>query len=260
MSYLSLGCNSSFVFSKKRSNLRSMTNVHRILFFSFFLSFVLSTFSQNKPQSHESMIWIEAIEKVQFNDRLASNFLWHHRIFFDREQTYQDIYWLDISGKVSQNLSLTGGVMYFTYHRFSFDRFLSVPEWRPFQSIAYSRKFGKVKTKFRLMFEQRYTRRVEEGHLQNECNFNMRLRNRVQAFVPIGSQFQVEISEEILLRDINHGKGIFDQSRGRVRLHYYPGGGKFGINAGYLHWLLNTSDDLEHRHSIMVGVRHRIAL
>jgi len=220
-----------------------------------FLSF--QSLAQDKTTRHESMIWMEAVEKVKLSNRLSTTLLWQHRIFFDRQETYQDIYWLSASGKISQNLSLTGGIMYFTYHRFSFDRHLSVPEWRPFQSIAYTKKLGKVKTNFRVMFEERYTRSVEKGSLQDDHNFHMRLRNRVQVFVPLHSLFQLEISEEILLRDIHQGKGVFDQSRARARLHFSPGAGSFSINGGYLHWLVSTATEWQHRHSIMVGVGHK---
>ncbi len=235
-----------------------MVKIFRILVFFSFVFVGSSAVSQKKPHSHESMIWIEAIEKVQINDRFSSTLLWHHRIFIDREQTFQDIYWLDLNGRISQNFSLTGGVMYFTYRKDVQGFNLSVPEWRPFQAITYTSRIGKSKVNLRLMVEERYTKKVNEGHFMDEYHFNVRLRNRAQVFLPVTHQMQLEISEEILLRNINLGRGVFDQSRGRVRLHYYPGNGKFGFNAGYLHWLLNTSDDLEHRHSIMVGVKHRL--
>lgn len=237
-----------------------MIKIYHILFFSLFGLLPLQVFSQTKPQTHESMIWFETIEKVQLNDRLSATLLWHHRIFFEREHTTQDIYWLSLNGLVAKNLTVSGGMMYFTYRKNMQGTNIAVPEWRPFQSVTYSGSLKKTKINFRLMTEQRYTRQVLEGHLTGDYHFNIRLRNRLQVFVPVHLQWKVEIAEEILLRDINHGRTVFDQSRARVRLHFYPGNGKFGMHLGYLHWLLNTADDLEHRHAVMVGVRHVLDL
>lgn len=230
------------------------------IFFKLFLVLLLLFvgFAQDKSIRHESMVWIEAIEKVKLNDRFSSTLLWHHRIFFDREETYQDIYWLSVNGKVSKNWSLTGGLMYFTYHKKAFDQYVSVPEWRPFQSVHYTKKLKGTKVTLRVMLEQRYTRRVGEGGLQSDHDFDMRLRNRAQVFIPLSSRLRVEISEEILLRDIHHGKGLFNQSRARARLHFSPGLGKLSINAGYLHWLVNTPNEYQHRHSVMVGLKHTL--
>jgi len=231
----------------------------RFLIKLLFIFLALSaSFGQEKSNTSESMIWTEGIEKVKLNNRFSSTLLWQHRIFFDREETYQDIYWLSIAGNVSQNLSLTGGIMYFTYHKESFGRHLTVPEWRPFQAVTYSKSFGAFRSSFRCMVEQRYTRRVGPEGLQRANDFNLRVRNRLQLLVPIQPRWQVEFSEEVLLRNLQNGNRTFDQSRARIRLHCHPGLGDLSVNAGYLHWLVSTASALQHRHAAMVGVSHKI--
>jgi len=214
--------------------------------------------AQSKPHTNESMIWIEAIESVKFNKRFSTTLLWHHRIFFDRENTYQDIYWASGNMKVGKNFTLTAGVIYFKYHRMTGGNYLSVPETRPFQAATYKTNIGKTKMAFRFMLEERYLSKVDEGKIMEGHNFNIRFRNRLSFFIPLHDKLSLELSDELIFNGQQMNVDVFAQSRARARLHYKIG--KFSVNAGYLHWLVNTKKAFQHRNSLMVGVKHKFSL
>lgn len=218
------------------------------------LSFIISP-TVLQSQSHENMVWVELTEKVDFNDQFSTTLLWQHRVFTDREQTYQDIYWASLNAKISRNFQLSGGLIYFVYHKQSYDRYFNVPEVRPFQAITYFTQWGNVKTNFRLMLEERYMRTVSEGAILKGHDFNLRLRNRITATVPITSAIHLELSEEYLLNGQYQEVPRFDQNRAMARLHYVVKPIHLDLNVGYLHWLVNMPQQKQHRHTLMLGVK-----
>lgn len=234
------------------------SRIHLIFTIGSMLLFINLAMAQSKPRSNESMIWIEAIEKVKFNNRFSSTLLWHHRIFLDREQTYQNIYWASLDAKLTKNFSISGGLIYFRYHKYSHDKYLAVPEVRPFQSITYSTALGKVKTSFRFMVEERYMSQTRNGEVMNDHDFNFRFRNRLKAIIPMNSSMKLELSNEYIINGSSMDVDRFNQNRASARIHYYIKPLNLDINAGYLHWLVNTTKEMQHRHSLMIGVKHQI--
>jgi hypothetical protein len=204
------------------------------------------------------MVWVEVIESIKVNECFSATFLWHHRTFLEREQTHQDIFLVSGSMKVKKHFTLTGGLIYFKYHKLSAGTYLSLPEMGPFQALTYTAKLGKWKTSFRTMVEQRYLSKVHQGEILDGHQFNWRFRNRIRVSYPLTERFILEISEEFLFNGSNLTVDFFSQNRAMARLHYKVG--SFDINMSYLHWLVNTKSEMQHRLTLMLGLSHKLKL
>jgi len=212
--------------------------------------------AQSKKTTNESMVWVELIESIKLSDRFSMTLLYHHRTFLDREETHQNVYWASGNMKLVKPLTLTAGLIYFQFHKLASDNYLTVPEVRPFQAISYTTKVGPVKMVFRYMLEERYLSRLSEGQIVDGHNFNFRQRIRARVYYPISKKFKLELSEEFLINGQQMDTDLFGQNRASARLLYKVGA--FNFNIGYLNWLVNTKNELQHRHSLMVGMSHKI--
>ena len=235
--------------------MRSALVVRSFHILSFLLHFLLHGVAQNQSVGHECMVWTEAIAKIGFQERYGTTLLYQHRLFLGRPETYQDILWVSLDGKVGKSFALSAGFIYFNYHRNSGSIFLSVPEYRPFQAATFTRQINRVRLSFRFMVEERYMKRADDGELLEGHDFNMRYRSRFQAMLPLGDRLELELSDEYLLNGRQMEVELFAQNRAIFRMHYKLPMGT--LNIGYMDWLVNASSELQHRHSVLIGVRHR---
>ncbi|MEQ8239114.1 MAG: DUF2490 domain-containing protein [Cyclobacteriaceae bacterium] len=223
------------------------------------LTFMLTNqmvYAQSKKTTNEPMIWFELIESIKLNDRFSATLLYQHRTFLDREETYQNIYWVSGNMKLTKPLTVTAGLIYFQYHKLSSANYLTVPEVRPFQAISYTTSVGSLKMSFRYMLEERYLSKTNQGEIVDGHNFNFRQRTRLRAYYPISEHFKLELSEEFFLNGQQMETDLFSQNRASMRVHYNLG--DFNFNIGYLDWLVNTTNELQHRHTLLVGMSHKI--
>lgn len=228
--------------------LKKLTSTCTILLFT-----ALTSLGQNKSQP---MVWMEAWGKVNISEKVSALALIHHRIFLDKDQTYQDIYWLSGDYKFGKNVSIGGGLMYFTYHKAVGEGFEFVPETRPFQYIIYRPSIGKVKFRIRAMVEERYMSDVVNNEIDPLERFNMRYRFRVRANIPLVNKFSLELSNELLFNGQQLEAEVFGQNRARG-LVCYKVTEKIGVSAGYLQWTVNTSKGIEQRPSAFFGANYK---
>jgi hypothetical protein len=99
---------------------------------------------------------------------------------------------------------------------------------------------------------------VHQGEILDGHQFNWRFRNRIRVSYPLTERFILEISEEFLFNGSNLAVDFFSQNRAMARLHYKVG--SFDLNMSYLHWLVNTKSEMQHRHTLMLGLSHKLKL
>jgi len=220
--------------------------------------FVLIVFFSRAQNPSDPMIWIQATGKVTISKKVSALLLFQHRIFLEKEQTTQQIYWASGGYKLTKKLTLGGGLIYFTYQKKVGDTHRFVPETRPFQYLAYSDKLGEIKLGFRAMIEERYMSNVVSGEIQRGEKFNTRYRFRTKALVPLSNKFKLELSNEVLLNGQRQNSDLFGQNRAIARVHY--GIKNWSFFAGYMQWTVNTSKGIVQRPSGLVGFGHKFSL
>jgi hypothetical protein len=101
------------------------------------------------------------------------------------------------------------------------------PEHRPWQQIWWNQKYTGLTTLQWLRFEQRFNRKVADDELQDDYNFNYRLRYNVSFFIPLNRKELIAKTPFLALQNevfLNFGKKIvyntFDQNRFFVGVGY----------------------------------------
>jgi len=222
------------------------------------LIFAFIVFSSMAQNPSDPMIWIQATEKVTISKKVSALLLFQHRIFLEKEQTSQQIYWASGGYKLTDKIAVGGGLIYFTYHKMVGDSYKYVPETRPFQYVSYTDKLGKVKLDFRVMVEERYMSSVVDGEIQTGEKFNTRYRIRTRGFIPLSKRVKVELNNELLFNGHNLESDFFGQNRVTLRVHYSLKNWSF--LGGYMQWTVNTAKGIVHRPSGLVGFGHKLSL
>ena len=199
--------------------------------------------------SSEQMEWIELVQKVTFNDRLSSTFLFQNRNFLERSNTYQNIYWGSLEMKANP-VNIGGGLIYFTYHKQVEEDFRSVPEIRPFQYLTKSWNSNRWSYGVRAMVEQRYMSKVVNAEVRPAEEFCMRYRVRLKSNWQFSSIAKLDLRNEIFWQT-----GEVNQNRASARVVFKMP--VFHAGLGYMHWWVNTSSGSEHRHSWLFSVSHQ---
>jgi hypothetical protein len=103
----------------------------------------------------------------------------------------------------------------------------SRPEHRPWQQILWNQKYSGLTTLQSLRFEQRFNRKIINDVLQDDYNFNYRLRYNMAFYVPLkGKEIVAKTPFAIIANEVfvNFGRQIvyntFDQNRFFVGLGY----------------------------------------
>lgn len=229
--------------------MRRIFGARAILVFFVALSPLFGTCQRKE----EKMIWLQAMGQTSFmKERFSSTLLFQRRIFPDRQDTHQHLYWLSAVYYPDPSLTIGGGFIYLDYFRPVGEHPQSVPEIRPFQSIGYKKTLRKSKISFRLMIEERFLTEIENQELQTTKAFNLRYRGRFRIIFPAFQKLRIELSNELILNGQLLDVSVFGQNRGIARLHYNLD--IFKLSAGYLHWLIKTSSGYEYRNTLLLGI------
>lgn len=223
----------------------------------FFLSLLWAGTALGQLPS-EQLVWLQASEKISLNDPLSVTLLWQQRLFLERADVQQSIYWVSGDYKLNSISSLGGGLMYFTYTRPLEAEVKAVPELRPFQYLTIKRSLGAVKLSLRNMIEERYLSEVIQDEIIPNQRLEIRYRFRLKSTIPVARKSKVVLSTEYFINGGANQANRFSQNRA-VAL-WQQKIGPVSMSAGYMHWLVNTSMGKEVRHSWQVQLHHSFDL
>lgn len=180
---------------------------------------ILSAFSQDKEFESREMAWFGYFNQTRFSERSG---LW-----VDLHLRMND----DFIKEVHTTLARVAYIYYLNDHsklmagyahqtQYGHDGAPNVPEHRPWQQIQWHEK----KNGFNLMqwirLEERFRRKVADGELADDYNFNFRIRYNVALTIPLKGKTVEPKTPFVFASDevfINFGKNItynyFDQNR-----------------------------------------------
>lgn len=217
----------------------------------FFAFLCLESVSQT---SSEQMVWIQASEKLSLDSSNSVTFLFQRRIFLEKTHSYQHLYWLSLNHKMKGNVSLGCGAMYFTNNLILYQELKSVPEFRPFQYVVINRAIGYGSINLRFMVEERWLSNVSQDDIEPMDHFEMRCRVRLNSTTKLAKRYWLELSNEYFINGNLNVDEHFSQNRFSTLVQYKRSA--IDVFAGYMHWLVNTSNGNESRHSWCVGIGH----
>ncbi len=179
-------------------------------------------------------------------------------------QTSQTLLRTGLGYNVKKNVRLLTGFAFLTFLREGeFERF----EYRPYQEVAISQMFGKVRAQHRVRAEERIFRSVgDDERIRN--SFNYRFRYRFYAFIPIGStaedkyQWFLNVGDELL---INAGKdvarNIFDSNRLLIGpAVQFNSKLNVSLTYNYTYARRNQGEVESTAHILWLGIKHKIDL
>ena len=221
-----------------------MTMLKNVLLLIVGLLTVLDVTGQRES---EQTIWLQTSEQVQLTQRVTALLLYQRRVFLNREDTYQNLYWLSAGYKI-RNTSLGGGFMYFKYHRQLASVHRAVPEIRPFQYVSYIHTKKDWTLGLRAMVEERYLSSVHENQIEELDHLEIRGRLRTNSSYQFNARFSLLVGNEVFFPR-EHG---FVQNRfsAEVGVKLRP----VKLSFGYMNWYL---DELPVRHSWLLRFHHR---
>jgi hypothetical protein len=183
--------------------------------------FILSSIilGQVKSISRSNQQWIQYYNQTKFAERwtfLADGGLrWKEKL----SSSSQYIARLGVGYSVNENIRVAVGIAHLGF--FLSDN-LDKIEFRPYQKFLNNRSFGKIDLFHRFRIEERYLRKVMDGKISSDDNFNFRFRYSVSLSIPLfklftsypGEEVSLSVGDEIF---INAGKevvyNVFDQNR-----------------------------------------------
>ncbi len=178
------------------------------------------------------MVWIHASEKVHFTPSFSSLFLVQKRLFLEKSQTYQNLFWFS-SAYHLKRFHVGAGIMYFTMHKYLASTYKPVPEIRPFQYVSFSGNATPVWSyQIRAMTEQRLLSKVTGDEIDTREDVQLRLRVRCNNVFALARNLSIKVSNEFLWA---HDKG-FVQNRAFAELAYQFR--SLRLSTGYMNWYL----------------------
>lgn len=203
------------------------------------------------------MLWNQYLQKIRLDDRYAASLNAQYRVFTDREKGYHLYFSFGVTRKLNHGFSTSLGLTNLNNHQFVDSDFVLVPEIRPFQSISYSSNFPKSNFSWRLMLEERFFRKAEEGHLVEGFNANWRIRNKTLFKYTLPKGLSVLLSSEVMINAGGININVFDQHRGQAMVGYLFD--KLSFNLGYMHWFVQTESNVhQNRHTLIIAFAYSI--
>ncbi len=175
---------------------------HRLFVIGTICAFSTGTFAQKKI-THTNQQWLQAYGQWKINEKLNLSADAGVRRMDGLSEWSQMLVRAGIGYKLIGNLQGTTGVACFTF--FAEDKIARI-EYRPYQELLTTQTFGKATVQHRFRLESRYFRRVDDGLITSDDQFNFRFRHRVYITVPIW-QFSEKNPDRKLL--FNIGDEIF---------------------------------------------------
>lgn len=225
-------------------------------------SLVAQKVSETRDQT-----WLGYFNQTRFTDKSGMWIDLHHRLSDDFVgESATNIIRIGYTYYLSDQTRLTAGYGYVTH--FSPGTLPDVPEHRPWQQIQWMDKKNGFSLAQYLRVEERYRRRVSEGELTNEYNFNWRFRYNFSLTLPLKGK-QVSAKTPFLFFNneihINAGKEIvnnyFDQNRLFLGLGYQFTS-QLNAQLGYLYVFqqLAAANSYVHINAIRLFVFHTLDL
>lgn len=183
--------------------------------------FILSSinFGEGKNINRSNQQWIQYYNQTKFAEHLFflgdGGFRWKKKI----SSSTQYIARFGVGYNLSENTRVAAGIAHLGY--FLSDN-LNRIEFRPYQEFLNNQSFGKISLTHRFRIEERYFRKVVNGKISSDDNFNFRLRYSVSLSFTLfklsnshpNKEVSLSVGDEIFL---NVGKevvyNVFDQNR-----------------------------------------------
>lgn len=171
----------------------------------------------------------------------------------------------DVSYKFNDKFTLAIGVAHFRYF---VTNEVTRGEWRPWQELKHTTKFGRLKLIQRLRVEQRFNETVAKDVPTNHYQFNFRFRYRFDLRYPIikeketGNNLYALVGNEIMFNAGGPSTySYFDQDRLFGGLHYEINK-KLSLQLLYMHYwqLSSTGSTLSSNEVIRFNIYHTITL
>lgn len=220
--------------------------------------------SQNRT-THNNQQWIQYYNQLKFSEHLT--------IFSDASIRRNNKFdqWSQITLRVGlgypiiENLNGITGIACF--ESFNNDKPFKI-EFRPYQEINTSQKFGAASIQHRLRFEARYFRKIADGVITSNSNFNFRFRYRLFCGIPI-----LKLSDSIPERKLilNIGDEVFINTGKEIKYNMLDNnrflvGLSFQVNANltcsflynYQFGQRSTAATYEHSDVFWLGITHKV--
>jgi hypothetical protein len=243
-----------------------MTYAAKRIIATAFLLLPFLGLSQQKVVTHNEQTWLGYFNQTRFTDKSGVWLDAHLRLTDNfAERINQTILRVGYIYFLNDNVRLSAGYAYATLH-FLRETSPDLPEHRPWQQIQWYDKRKHFNMMQYLRLEERFRRKVSDGMLINDYQFNYRIRYNMSFTIPLsgkavypGAPF-VFISNELM---INFGKEIvnnyFDQNR------FFAGFGyqftrNLNAHLGYLNVFLErpSGTDFINTHAVRLFVFHNL--
>jgi len=185
----------------------------------------LSLRAQQQKFEQLNQLWAGYYNSIKVNQKFAVNSDFQGRTTDWYKQWSQVLGRTSVAYKRNEKFTFSLGFADFLF--FQTQNKVSKNEYRPWEEVAISDIYGKLRISNRIRIEQRYFQQVVNDELTNKYTFNHRFRYRIDLQYPLWKKAESEqalilqVGNEIM---INAGKSIvynyFDQSRTWVALLY----------------------------------------
>ncbi len=177
----------------------------------------LKGFSQESARQIKKVnqLWGGYYSNIILNEKWSVNSDFQFRTKDWYEHNSQALARTGLSRKINDKVNVTVGVAHF---RFYYSDVATRGEWRPWQEIALTEKYKKLKVIQRFRIEERFNQKLKSGEPINDYTYNWRFRYKFDLQFPLASKNEkalyLTLGNEIM---INAGKEIkynyFDQDR-----------------------------------------------
>jgi hypothetical protein len=180
-------------------------------------------FSQEAPKQIKrvNQLWGGYYSNVILNEKWAVNSDVQYRTKDWYEHPSQALIRTGLNYKINEKFNVTVGLAHF---RFYLNDVVTRGEWRPWQEVAVTDSYKKLKITHRFRVEERFNQRTEKSHPIEKYGFSWRFRYKLDLQYQLISikekqKFSLTLGNEIL---INAGSEIvynyFDQNRSSIGL------------------------------------------
>ena len=231
--------------------------------------FLSMTFYCNaqKIVSHNNQQWIQYYNQLKLSEKLTLYSDVSLRRINNFNQWSQVTIRTGIGYPLTENLQVVTGFACFNFYN---NNKPSRIEFRPYQEVNTSQNLCNVAVQHRLRVEARYFRKISDGVITSQSNFNFRFRYRLYCGIPLvklsasnpDKKLLLNIGDEIF---INAGKEIIYNMLDNNRLLL---GSTFQINKylnisftyTYQFGQRNSPSTYEHSDIYWLGIIHKLSL
>lgn len=223
-----------------------------------------------KSITRNNQQWVQYFNQLKMSDKTTL----YTDVSIRRANVMKDMSLLTFRTGIGYNLTnniqgITGLACFTTYSENKASRI----EFRPFQDFNTTSALGKLTILHRLRLEARYFRKITEGKITTDDNFNFRFRYKLTLAIPVAKLSSTDADKKLFLNladeiFINAGKEItynmFDNNRytSGVALQLSK---SFNMSLNYIYqfgqrYTSSTSYAYEHTDIILLSFVHKLSL